>query len=150
MIVNEQALAELKEPGRSGVARAEQFIGSILLDAIQGELHDPARVAWRDNHDTYVNQRGLTIVQNHDVYALKLSDGDQTPLERIPVIEGTTRKMQRFVRWLAPDFPSLAAWEADELSLHCYDDADVGLSSSSCICENARIDHGCRDVSPSV
>ena len=119
---------DLSEPGRSGVLRVPEFIGGLLLEAVQTELSDPSRVAWRDNHSTFVNKRGLTIVQNHDVYALRLTAGDDTKLKRLPAVAAAAHSVRRFVRRLGQSFPVLANWQPDELSLHRYDDAEVGLS----------------------
>jgi alkylated DNA repair dioxygenase AlkB len=108
--------------------RVGRFAGEVLIEACQAELQDPERVAWRDAHSTYINKRGLTIVQNHDVYALKLSRGDQSRLDRIPNLAQLYSYMHRYIRHLGRVLPGLAGWTPDELSLHRYDDAEVGLS----------------------
>lgn len=67
-------------------------------------------------------------MQNHDVYALKLSWGDQTPLMRIPNLVAVAQEAREYVNSLGLVLPSLDGWKPDELSLHRYDDPEVGLS----------------------
>lgn len=83
-------------------------------------------VVWRDNHSAYTNKRGMVIDQRHDVCAYMLRIGNQTivPGFMRDLAESTTS----FVRSLAPEFPILSSWGADEVSMHRYDDPRVGLS----------------------
>ncbi|MYB75549.1 MAG: hypothetical protein F4X83_00295 [Chloroflexi bacterium] len=83
---------------------------------------------WLDAHETYQNKRGLEIVQNHFTFALKLSRGDQSFLDRLPNTVALKEKTQDYVNEMSAEFPSLENWEADELSFHLYDDQEVGLS----------------------
>lgn len=126
--------AEFIDPGKDGVVIIKEFTAAANLSDISAELADPERIAWRDNHSTYVNKRGLKIVQNHDTFALKLSDGDQSMTERMPAVMRNARSIQVFIQRLGIIFPSLDNWEADELSLHRYD-AKLGLSRHK---DNAR------------
>lgn len=119
---------DLADPLAPGVCKIEGFATSDEIAAVNVEVNDPEKVAWLDAHETYVNQRGLTIVQNHFTYALKLSTGDQSQLEALPATNALRWRTERFIQGLAPIFPSLVSWEADELSLHLYDDPDVGLN----------------------
>ena len=111
-----------------GVLPIANFIGGVALEGIQIESDDPARMPWWNAGSSYYNQRGLLIVQNHDVYALKLDEGDQEPLKRIPHAAMAANSITRFIRGLAPALPRLARWAPDELSLHRYYDQEVGLS----------------------
>ncbi len=114
-------------PNSNGVLHLPRFVGGVMLRNMQMEAEDPTRVAWHDNHNTYVNKRGLTIVQNHDVYALKLSEGDQEPLRRIPHLVSAAHRVTSFIQRIDA-FPGLETWKPDELSLHRYDDPELGLS----------------------
>lgn len=118
----------LSDPRNSGAVIIENFADDFACAAVLAETRDPAKVQWTDDHETYVNQRGLTIVQNHFSFALKLSRGDQTPLHHMPATVALYQRTEKFVKSLADLFPSLASWQADELSFHLYDDAEVGLS----------------------
>ncbi|HSX36331.1 MAG TPA: hypothetical protein VLH84_05360 [Patescibacteria group bacterium] len=118
----------LADPRDIGVKVIEGFADPSEVSAVLRETQDASRVQWFDAHKTYVNQRGLTIVQNHFVYALKLGRGDQSPLAALPATVALYRRTEQFIRSLSPFFASLAGWQADELSLHLYDDPDVGLS----------------------
>lgn len=128
MVEAREVTDTLADPNSPGVVRVGQFVGALTLKACQSELHDPTRIVWRDNHSTFVNKRGLTIVQNHDVYALKLSRGDQSPLGRIPSLVSVFHDTRDYIRGLSKFLPNVARWEPDELSLHRYDDPEVGLS----------------------
>ncbi len=112
-------------------------IGAFVVPAVltpwqvrymQEEIFDPFRVAWRDNHDEYVNQRGVTITENHTVFALKLHQGDPSWIRRVPRMRALTYEVEKLANSLSGVFPSLEGWQADEMSLHRYDDPDVGLS----------------------
>lgn len=118
----------LADPEQLGVKIIEDFVSAAEIEEVLSEAQDPDKVQWLDVHDTYVNQRGLTIVQNHFAFALKLSRGDQSPLDLLPATVALYRRTERFVKSLSTVFPSLVAWEADELAFHLYDDQDVGLS----------------------
>jgi len=118
----------LIRPDGLGATIIRDFANPEEIAAVLAESKNPEKVDWHDSHDTYENQRGLTIVQNHYSYALKLSAGDQTPFDAIPSTVALCRRTQRFINSLSPIFPSLADWQPDELSLHLYDDQDVGLS----------------------
>ena len=122
------SIEALGDPEEIGALKVPRFVGRRLLSRVQSELNDSHAVAWRDNHKTYVNKRGITIVQNHDVYALKLSAGDQTPLERIPALVTAMMGVSLFVESIADQYPNLSSWKPDEMSLHRYDDPEVGLS----------------------
>lgn len=111
-----------------GVLPIEHFIGGAALEGMQEESENPFRVSWQDAHESYYNQRGLYIVQNHDVYALKLDRGRQGPTKRIPHAVAAMRSVTRFVRSLSSELPSLTDWKPDELSMHRYDNPDLGLS----------------------
>ena len=88
----------------------------------------PQRVQWLDAHEVYKNNRGLTIIQNHFTFALKLSEGDQSLLEQLPETVALKERTQRFINDLSTIFPSLANRGADELPFHLYNDKEVGLS----------------------
>jgi hypothetical protein len=103
-------------------------LNSDQVEIMQAEILDPHCVQWRDNHDRFFNKRGLEIIENHTVYALKLSRGDQSPVARVPHMRALAANIEKLVRGLSGVFPSLLQWETDEMSLHRYDDLDVGLS----------------------
>lgn len=124
----EEQLEKFSEPKTDGILHIPDFLSESELENIWEEIDDPVRVKWRDNHSTFENKRGLKVVQNHDVYALKLSDGDHEPLRKIPHLRATKSKITRFVHSLWDHFPTLIAWQPDELVLHRYDDRKVGLS----------------------
>ncbi|MDB5184681.1 MAG: hypothetical protein JWN38_489 [Candidatus Saccharibacteria bacterium] len=118
----------LADPHDTGVKIIDDFADAAEVASVLQETQDPAKVQWLDVHETYTNKRGLPIVQNHFAFALKLSRGDQSPLEALPATTGLYRRTETFVKNLASLFPPLASWEADELSFHLYDDQKVGLS----------------------
>lgn len=117
----------LTNPDAIGVFHEPGFLDIHELTAIQEELTDTEKIAWEDTHDVYTNERGLVITQNHDTYALKLSRGDQSPLDRIPHIRHAMDYIRTRVGEMALTIPSLVSWEPDEMSLHRYDDAEIGL-----------------------
>lgn len=98
------------------------------IELTQAEIFDPHKVAWRDNHDSFTNRRGIEVVENHTVYALKLSDGDQEPVARVPHMRALASNVEKLVRGLSGVFPNLHHWKTDEMSLHRYDDPEIGLS----------------------
>ena len=121
-------MKKLRYPAASGLEVVGGFAGEAELAAVLREANDPDKVQWLDAHEEYTNARGLTIVQNHFTFALKLSAGDQSPLERLPATVALKERTQSLINDLAPIFPALADWRADELSFHLYDDREVGLS----------------------
>ena len=122
------AYEKLKQPEALGVELVNGFVDQVELAEIIREVSDPDRVQWLDAHQVYQNKRGLTITQNHFAFALKLSRGDQSPLAKLPRTVALKDRTQQFIRNLADLFPSLADWQADELSFHLYDNQEVGLS----------------------
>lgn len=124
----ESQVDQLAVPRATGVAKFDGFVDGDLLRGMQAEAEDQNRIKWRDNHETFENARGMTIVQNHDVYALNLAIGDQSYLDLIPSAVEASTKVQRFITGLSSIFPSLVDWQYNELSLHRYDDPKLGLS----------------------
>lgn len=119
---------ELQDPDASGVEVMRAFASDDELGGILSETNDPEKVQWIDAHEVYQNNRGLTIVQNHFTYALNLVAGSQDPVEKLPHTMAMKEKIQRFVTGLSSIFPTLAEWNASELSFHLYDDSEIGLS----------------------
>ena len=118
----------LADEKASGVEIVNNFVTIEQIEAVLNELADEQKVDWYDAHEVYQNQRGLTITQNHFTFALKLSRGDQSILKQLPAIDQLKTKTEDFINNLAETFPSLANWQADEVSFHLYDDQEVGLS----------------------
>lgn len=112
----------------TGVEVVKGFAGQKEVSSVLKEANDPQKVQWIDAHETYQNRRGLTIVQNHFTFALKLSEGDQSFLDRLPRTVELKERTQKFIRDLSAVFASLSTWEADELSFHLYDNKEIGLS----------------------
>ena len=119
---------ELRNLEGRGVEIINGFADQAEVGSVLQEANDPERVQWLDAHEVYKNNRGLTIIQNHFTFALKLSEGDQSALEKLPETVALKERTQRFINDLSTIFSSLANWEADELSFHLYDDKEVGLS----------------------
>ena len=119
---------ELRDLEGTGVEIINGFADQTEVSSVLQEANDTERVQWLDAHEVYKNNRGLTIIQNHFTFALKLSEGDQSFLEQLPETVALKARTQRFINDLSIIFPSLASWEADELSFHLYDDKEVGLS----------------------
>ena len=111
-----------------GVARISGVLDEPFRQRLLTEINDESIVHWRDAGGTYTNARGLEIIQNHDVFALKLSDGDPAPVEAAPLMRQMAGQTEQFVQSLGASYPSLAAWQADEMSYHRYYNKDVGLS----------------------
>ncbi|MEI9913859.1 MAG: hypothetical protein WDN66_02535 [Candidatus Saccharibacteria bacterium] len=125
-----EQLTELQDSEGRGVIRIPNFVDDKLLFEAQLEVLNPDLMTWRDNHKTFINDAGRTIIQNYDVYSLRLSQGDQSPFERIPNLVGVADNVKKFVRSLGNVFPALVDWEPDDMSIHRYDKPkDVGLSS---------------------
>ena len=118
----------LSDPEATGLTVIKEFVGADERAEVLAETQDINKVQWLDTHETFVNARGLTIVQNHFTYALKLSHGDQSPLTLLRATNSLYKRTDHFVKALAPTFPSLASWQADEMSFHLYDTPEVGLS----------------------
>ncbi len=112
----------------TGVEIINGFADQTEVSSVFQEANDPGRVQWLDAHEVYKNDRGLTIIQNHFTFALKLSEGDQSFLDQLPETVALKERTQRFINDLSTIFPSLVNWEADELSFHLSDDKEVGLS----------------------
>jgi alkylated DNA repair dioxygenase AlkB len=121
-------LEHLKDPSQDGVIHLPAFLGPEELTALQIEVSNPKKVVWRDVHDTYVNSRNLTIIQNHYTYALRTTDGNQKVFDEIPNTVESMRKITSYINSLDSSFPSLYNWYPDEVCFHKYDDPDVGLS----------------------
>ena len=119
---------ELNNPELSGVEIIRSFIDKEQLYDINNEIETSEWVDWIDAHDVYKNNRDLTITQNHFTFALKLKNADSTHLDNLPNIRNLYTKIENFIVGLEEYFPSLKGWEADELSLHKYDNKEVGLS----------------------
>ena len=119
---------ELIDPEASGLKVINSFAQKRELEAVLEEINNPQKVKWLDTHEIYKNKRGLTIIQNHFTFALKLDRGDQSFLKRLPETVKLKERTQAFIKELVPLFPSLASWQADELSFHLYDNQKVGLS----------------------
>jgi len=115
-------------PDGLGVFVIDNAVSPERLMRLQEEVFDPTSVAWRDNHNVFVNKRGITVVENHLVFALKLRQGDPTWVNRLPEMRGMAEDIQTLVRGLGRFFINLDDWTADEMSLHRYDDPNVGLS----------------------
>ena len=119
---------ELRDLEGTGVEIINGFADQTEVSSVLQEANDSERVQWLDAHEVYKNNRGLTIIQNHFTFALKLSEGDQSFLDQLPGTVALKERTQRFINDLSTIFPPLANWEADELSFHLYDDKEVGLS----------------------
>lgn len=115
-------------PEGIGTFLIRQALTSDQVEIMQAEFLDPHKVVWRDNHDSFVNQRGLTVVENHMTLALKLHKGDQSLVERVPHMRALATNIEKTIRGLSGVFPDLYGWTADEMSLHRYDHPEVGLS----------------------
>jgi hypothetical protein len=121
-------LADALGPGSIGTFVVREVLNKEQLALMQNEIFNPELVAWRDNHDSFVNKRGLTVIENHTTCALKLHKGDHRMVERVPHMRALAQNIETVIRDLAPLFPSLHNWRADEMSLHRYDNPDVSLS----------------------
>lgn len=116
-------LAQALGPQGIGAFALRGAVSDEWLKSYQRQMHD---VSWRDNHKVFENSRGLIIDQRHNVVAYKLRTGDQ---ELVPKFMREAGEMvARFVRTLESDFPTLGEWQADEVSMHQYDDPEIGLS----------------------
>jgi hypothetical protein len=129
MGISNEELSQLTDPNKMGVLYIEDFLDSRLLEAVRTELSDSPSVVWNDAHDTYRNQRGLTIIQNHDLFALKLGPVEDLSSGTTPSVAVATNRVHDLVDELAESVPSLAGWRANELSMHRYDVQELGLST---------------------
>lgn len=115
-------------PFGSSIAIVREALDYNQLFYLHDEIHDPFAVQWRDNHKLSENKRG-TVIQNHDVFALKLSRGDQRKTFRVPRMRRLAANIGELIRGFSGSFPSLSDWQEDEMSLHKYDDQEIGLST---------------------
>lgn len=115
-------------PGGIGTFVLRSVLDQQQLDFVWEEASNPDLLVWREDRKPYYNDRGMLIVQNHTTSALKLHHGDQSLVERVPRMRALAANLQDLVRSLAPHFGSLEGWTVDEMSLHRYDDVEVGLS----------------------
>ncbi len=122
-----EGLAGVLGPGGIGTYVVPQVLDASQLYFINREINDSQALPWQDNHEDFQNAR-FTVVQRHDVYALKLSAGDQEPVQRLPRLKALASNIGRMINGLADVFPALADWKPDEMSLHRYDEPEVGLS----------------------
>ena len=120
----EQAL----DPDGPGVFYIPEAVPPEALACIQDEIFDPFKVQWRDNHHRSSHPRHGELIENHDVLALKLDRGDHRWEYRVPRMQQLCVETVQFIRSLGAVFPSLFDYTPDEMSLHRYDDAEVGLS----------------------
>lgn len=111
-----------------GVLRVEGALNEDFRQDLLTEIGDPNRVVLTDAGHTYINARGVEVVQNHTVFALKLSAGDPAPIQNVPHMRLLAAETEALIRSLHEPYPSLATWEADEMSYHVYYDTEVGLS----------------------
>jgi alkylated DNA repair dioxygenase AlkB len=112
----------------NGVEIIRGYVGQEELVEVNNEINTPDKVEWLNAHEVYENKRGLKIIQNHDTFALKLNNADETFLDNLPKTKILYIRTENFIRSLNEYFPSLIGWTADELTLHLYDDKEVGLS----------------------
>lgn len=110
-----------------GVVALKGVLGAEFHAALLNEIANPERVVWRDAGETYINNRGLEIVQNHDVFSLK-TEGTYDPIWAVPKMAQLAIESELFVQSLADRYPTLGGWQADEMSYHRYYDKEVGLS----------------------
>lgn len=110
-----------------GVSKLPGVVSESFLADLLAEAANPDLVQWRDAGGTYVNVNGLTIVQNHEVFALKVQ-GDYEPIWQVPLMAQLGIEAEAFVQSLQPRYESLGTWQADEMSYHNYYDPSVGLS----------------------
>ena len=115
----------VKALGPQGLG-AHAILGAVDDEWLASFQQQIQVVDWRDNHRVDTNKRGLVIDQRHNVVAYKLRVGDQ---DKVPEFMRESGEMvARFVRSLGFKFPLLGTWQADEVSMHQYDDPEVGLS----------------------
>lgn len=123
-----EGFADALEPDGMGSFLIPSVLSQEQLDYLREEFEDEAAVMWEDTHTEYDNIYGRRIIQNHDTFALKVGVGDQAPLQKIPRLVATAHHVQALIRGLGGVFPVLNTWTVNELSLHHYDDPELGLS----------------------
>lgn len=115
-------------PDGPGSFCVPEVLNPEQLVLMREEIFDADCVAMRDNHDQFVNGRGMLVIENHTVYALKIGYGDQSYVEKVPRMHRLARNVEEFVHGLSCVFPPLDDWTLNEMSLHRYDDQEIGLS----------------------
>lgn len=111
----------------SGVMRFRDVLDKQFHNDLLTEIYDSESVHWRDAGDTYANERGVLVEQNHDTFALKAA-GDYEPIYAVPRMAELAVATEVFVQSLSDTYHSLKTWQADEMSYHRYYDERVGLS----------------------
>lgn len=115
-------------PGGPGVINLRGILNNEFILELVSEYEDESMVHWWDAGSTYANNRSVKIVQNHDVFALKLSAGDQGPVNNVPSMSRLAASTEWLINHLSIGFPNLSGWTADEMSYHRYYDNKIGLS----------------------
>lgn len=118
----------LRDPEYHGALVLPRFADKKEIDAIYTETEDPERVQWLDAHDVYVNNRGLTIIQNHYTFALRTDAGDPSYFDRIPTTVAMQKRIRGYIQGKGVMFPFLRNWVETEVSFHKYDNQELGLS----------------------
>lgn len=118
-------------PAGFGAYNFSSAIDSQFLALLQQEIAQQVTTQenWSNPGGAFVNGRQVLVVQNHDVFALKLSGEvpgvDLATLEQVPLMIALTREVQRFVQTFgAQGLPNLTGWQADETSYHKYHKPD--------------------------
>ena len=117
---------ELGPEGR-GIGVMWQFMDRDYTDAINQELADP-ELPWY-KQTGFMNKAGKWIDQNFEVFALKLTRGDQETYAHMQAYHSLAGFVtENVVEPLAEHFPSRETWGADELSSQRYPDKVGELS----------------------
>lgn len=115
-------------PEGIGAFHIPGILSETSVAHLQNEIFDPLKVAWRDNHFEGPHKRHGRLVENHTVFALKLDRGVKSFEFRVPRMCQLRDEMVGFIQGLGSIFPNLKEFTPDEISLHRYDDQDIGLS----------------------
>jgi hypothetical protein len=114
-------------PAGFGAYNFSSAIDSQFLALLQQEIAQQVTTQenWSNPGGAFVNGRQVLVVQNHDVFALKLNGQvpgvDLAPLEQVPLMIALTRAIEALVQSLGSQgLPNLNSWQADETSYHQY------------------------------
>jgi hypothetical protein len=123
--INPNKIADQLGPEGPGYARIGSMIPAEVYNEVCAELNDA--LPWQPQYNRYRNQRGITVEQAFDVFAHKYSRGSQEMLTKLPAFHSLGSLVtSRLVEPLSEYFPSLTAWNVDELSAQRYK-AETGI-----------------------
>jgi len=107
-------------PEGPGAVQLANFVNPAILYPARKELSNP-HLPWYEQHNSFINDRGIEVQQYFEVFGHKLSRGSQEILARLPAVcmLGNIVTSQ-LIEPLQVFFPSLESWQMDEFAVQRY------------------------------